>query len=817
MGMAAGPTGSGGTTLSPRPQRSALVDAERPTAAMPAPNRLENLQTLRNANVDAALTTAFGTLVTGAFMVGFIKHLGGADVWIGLMAAIPSLLGVLQIPGAIWGRGFATFKSYVLPGVAMHRASYVPLVVLPLLPIASDVKLILLALSVAVASAAAVMVTPVYSDWLAELVPAKSRGSFFSSRNAIATAVGALVGVLGGALLDLMRRTGNETLGFSLIFFLGVLCAGSGFLMFLRMRDLPRPNPVRQDLAEGVRALRMPFGDRQFRKVLVFLAVFIIGQSFAGPLFAAYALESLRLPFTILQLMAVMHAIGNVLSARFWGFLSDKYGNKPMLMLAGLGVTLTPFMWLATFPGRDLHNTIVLLAGHVFVGVVWGGVAVCQFNLLLSTARPEERGTYIGAGMTVQAVVGGVAPLAGAWMLTSLRGGFEAEVAYKIVFVGAILLRLAAVFALQPVREEGSARIQTALKDLGKVTPRGYLAMRSLRASSDVQSREKAIRSVATEDYTLGADEIVKALRDPSPRVRRQAASALARLQDPNAAEALVRHLEENPDLVEEETVEALGELGHPEAVAVLVRYLQIPRSLVRRAAAKALGRLGDPEAVEALTIAAAEPGDADLRRAALQALRLLGARQSASTIADALYDPHPSVRIAAAEAVAELGLAETATNLRRSLEYFQDEAASEVAYALGAVGSLDDIPTILGKASSMVSATTRRRCLLGVARLLGVERETYRLLLLEGMARDAALLSIFRSLLRKERSLRKPLDLFSAGEETDFLRELAAAWEDPVLDVLAAHPAEESSFLAILHLARPAGSKEGKKWRRAP
>ena len=72
-------------------------------------------------------------------------------------------------------------------------------------------------------------------------------------------------------------------------------------------------------------------------------------------------------------------------------------------------------------------------------------------------------------------------------------------------------------------------------------------------------------------------------------------------------------------------------------------------------------------------------------------------------------------------------------------MEWYDDEAASEVAYALGAVGTVDDISLILQTAEKCVSIITRRRCLLGLARLLGVESEVYRLLLLDGMSRDSA------------------------------------------------------------------------------
>ncbi|MEQ1933440.1 MAG: hypothetical protein ABL962_06120, partial [Fimbriimonadaceae bacterium] len=63
---------------------------------MATENRLQNLHTLRAANADGALATAFATLVGGAFLTGFITLLGGSDYIINLVSAIPALLGILQ-------------------------------------------------------------------------------------------------------------------------------------------------------------------------------------------------------------------------------------------------------------------------------------------------------------------------------------------------------------------------------------------------------------------------------------------------------------------------------------------------------------------------------------------------------------------------------------------------------------------------------------------------------------------------------------------------------------------------------------------------
>lgn len=760
-------------------------------------NRIETLKNLRTANIDAAFATAFASLVTGAFIAGFITSIGGNDYWIQLVSAVPALLGLLQIPGGIWGRRVASFKRFVFPGGLLWRLFYVPLVFLPFAPIPNQAKLVVLLLCASLAAASTLLVAPIYNEWLAEMVPANSRGFFFARRNAIATAVGASAGLVGALILDAFKRSGQQPLGFTIIFGFGLVCAMISLYFFSRMQETFREKIESQSLGQAVRQLKQPFVDANFRRVLVFMALFIFGQAFAGNLFAAFAIKSLDLPYTVIQWAGVMHALGNVLSARFFGFLADKYGNKPVLILVGFGLSLTPAMWLFCRPGETLFNAAVLLPTHVLVGATWAGVALCQYNILLATSSPEQRGNYMSVSLTIQSVVGFIAPILGAQALVMFHGTMPLEAAYKAVFLVTMGLRFLAVFLLIPVQEEGAERVVTALRDLSRVTPKGVRAMRELTKGSDVVTRQQAIADLGERGYTLGGSEVAKALHDPSPRIRREAARALAKLATPDAVEALVHQLEEHPDLVEEETVEALGNLGSDEAVAPLIRMLQSPRSMLRRASARALGRIGDARAIQPLILAAGEAGDPDLRRAALQALRVLGAVEADQAIADALFDPHPSVRIAAAEAVAELELESALPYVRQSLSYYQDEAESEVAYALGCIGSKADIPIILAEAKTCVSITTRRRCLLGIARLFSVESTAYRLFLVEGMSRDSELMNLVKPYLKGNKRLRDALALYSAGDEAGALSHLAPLRRYPEFILFAETPVEDLFLVA--------------------
>lgn len=532
--------------------------------------------------------------------------------------------------------------------------------------------------------------------------------------------------------------------------------------------------------------------------------MFLAGQAFAGNLFSAFAIKSLNLPYTIIQWAAVMHAFGNVLAAKFWGYLADRYGNKPVLYLVGVGLAFTPLMWLFCEPNQTVRNAAILLPIHILVGATWSGVALCQFNLLLATAKPEERANYLSVSLTVQSLVGFVAPMLGAQAFILFDQHFDQATSYKMVFGVTMLLRAFAVLLLFPVREEGALQVRKTIRDLTRLTPKGIKAMRQL--SGSMEDREVAIEKIAEHKTTLAADEVIKALHDPSPRIRRQAAAALAKMDDPNAVPALLHMFADHPDLVDEEAVEALGLLGDPRAAPCLIEVLDSPVAMIRRAAAKALGRVGGPEAIEALTKCASQPGDPDLRRSSLQALRNLEAYSADLVIADALFDPAPSVRIAAAEAVAEMGLQRSLPYLRQAMNYYEDEASSELAYALGSVGDREDLELILREAMRCNSMITRRRCLLGAAKILGVEHEVYRLFMTEGMLRDQVLMQKVESSQKGFKRLRNALANYSNGDEKGALEQLAPARRFPEFRLFDQYPVEELFLVAVAVIERSNG-----------
>lgn len=369
-------------------------------------------------------------------------------------------------------------------------------------------------------------------------------------------------------------------------------------------------------------------------------------------------------------------------------------------------------------------------------------------------------------------------------------GVMTSEARFQMLFLLNSGMRVFAVGFLAMVRDPASSSVRGFLKQVANVRPRGMIAMRRLGSATDIGKKERAIRELGVAGMTMAETELSALLVDPSPRLRREAAEALGRIGGPDATFALTSLIAEHPLLVEDEMVEALASIGDRDAVPSLVTLLENPSSSLRRASARALGRLRSAEALDAL-MEAARAKDPELRRAAIQALRLIGDPRCGAIVEHALIDPYRSVRVAAAEAAADLGLANVAPTLRMLLSP-ADEALGEVAYALATVGDVSDANLILVAVAPVTVEVTRRRCLLAVARLYGCEERLYKLMVADAVTRDRALLEWAGGHNRRKRALTS----FHAENPNAAMALLAEG--DSRLDGLALAPTQDGFLLAV-------------------
>ncbi len=792
----------------------AFAPDESPTKELGSSlSRLEVLRGLRWANWDAIFFTLYVALTSGAFLVGLARFLGANDLWLGIITAVPSLIGAIQFLTAYLADRVPSRRALVLRYALWSRLPWGLIALLPLMDASLPRKELFTALLI-LSSVFGSFAAPAFLAWLTDLVPPAHRGRYFGRRNMILGLVAAAAALPPALFLDQMVKSGRFTtaLGLTTLFGLGTLCLFLSLWSIARMPDVPREPSAQRGLHGFLAFYREPFRSPNFRYLLLFNTIFVFGQMFAGQFFTVYMLEQIRMPYLMVQIAGLIAALSSSLGMPLWGYLADKFGNRPLLLLSGSGVVFLPFLWFLTHPAHYGWSVGVILFIQVVAGFLWAGVGLTQFNLNVAVAPPEQRALYMGALSAMVAVASGLANLLSGAVMEWLKPYVPDPIRFFVLFGMAALFRLLALPWLARVHEAEGLPTRYVVRQLrASVRPRGWLAMRQLRRQADEASRLQAIRTLTAERTALAVEELVQALRDPSIEVRREAARALGEIGDPRAVPALLQMLHDPASGIRAECAEALGKIGDQSALNPLIAMLQAEAIEERLGAIQALRLLGDAQALPALLERLQQaPGPLEQSRL-LEAIghllpnateQMLQALKIDAVLMAYLQSPRPEVRAEAARAIANLPPdSNLAVAVRTQLTQEREPTVmATLARALSAHGSPDDLPVLIETLARSPSPLLRQQVALAIARLLQRDETLYALLTADEMARDRLIERALAPRLRELPDLSDALRAYAYGDYGSAVQILLNAMpHHPRLHWLRqAPPTLESWLLAV-------------------
>lgn len=172
-------------------------------------------------------------------------------------------------------------------------------------------------------------------------------------------------------------------------------------------------------------------------------------------------------------------------------------------------------------------------------------------------------------------------------------------------------------------------------------------------AEGDGETRKAAAAALGRIGSPAAVGPLV-ALLDDDPDAGVVVAGALGSIGDPGAFEPLLAHLGHPQAAFRQSVVAALNSIGHPEMGRRVVALLADPSPAVRESAAKIAGYFGYAEALEPLLALADDPVE-EVRRVAVEQLAHLEDARALAAMTDALERGTPGVRAAAARALAHV------------------------------------------------------------------------------------------------------------------------------------------------------------------
>lgn len=401
---------------------------------------------LNASTLDGVLAAVFTSLTSGVLLSDFMLQLKASTFEIGLLAAIPMLVNVVQPLGAHWADCTTSRRRYGLFTFGGARSLW--LLILPAILLAhwSHWHLspqLVLALCL-VSSLLAALGGASWFSWLGALVPTRLRGRYFSTRNTAVSLTTLLFLPLAGWLVD--TWPGGSFQGYGVMLLLAVVAGLASIAVQGYMADV-NPQDEQCQVLESTAASAQPLQDVNFRVFLGYHALWTFALNLSAPFFALYLLDSLSLGLVWVTAYSSLSAAANILTLRFWGRIADRTGNRPLLWLSGLAVAVTPLLWLGTGQGYwSVWLWLPLI--YILSGTTTSALDLCTHNIQLNLAPRTQNSAYFAVAAAVSGITGALGAALGGYLgQCQFVGGLLG------LFALSTVLRLVALLPLLRVQE----------------------------------------------------------------------------------------------------------------------------------------------------------------------------------------------------------------------------------------------------------------------------------------------------------------------------------------------------------------------------
>jgi MFS family permease len=427
----------------------------------------EIIYSLKISIADGFFATAFVTLTGTVFLPAFLLAIGANSFQIGAIAALPFFGNMAQLLGAFIVEKWNVRKPLVVYASGLGRFAWLPAIIVFMLTLPENSSAVIGGVFFLIISAHSLLAISgvAWLSWMATTVPEAIRGRYYGMRNALIGIGTILITMASGYFLDWVS---GGLRGFYVIFGVAVLLGGISTHLLSKQKEAVRTTATRFAKGMAARSFLQPLRDANFRRLLLFGMVWTFAVNASSPFYVVYVLHTLSLPYSFAASFAVLAAVGDFIGMRVWGAVSDRAGNKPVIVLAAVCAAPVPLLMLPVV--HSAASIFVLLPLVYFAGGFFlAGYNLCTANILFRLA-PRKRDTIFFAWW---AALTGLASGCGAifgGVLTELADAlrFDAGIfsldGLKTVFAISGLFRFMAVPLLRGLREPGIARTSHALK-----------------------------------------------------------------------------------------------------------------------------------------------------------------------------------------------------------------------------------------------------------------------------------------------------------------------------------------------------------------
>jgi len=224
---------------------------------------------------------------------------------------------------------------------------------------------------------------PGWMSWMNDLVPETQRGSYWSFRNSVAGLTQLIPIAAAGFALQQAKPQGLELATFGVLFFLAFVSRLGGVFCLAAQHE-----PPMQRTAEGRSMSFLAFlkdlRASNFGRFVVFSVLLNFTIQMIYPIIQVYLLQELNFDYNVYTWVTMTFTIASFVFMLYWGPLSDRFGNRRILLVSALLLPLVAIGWIFV---KEWWWLIVL---QLVTGFLVSGVNLSTTNFIFDSVKPER-------------------------------------------------------------------------------------------------------------------------------------------------------------------------------------------------------------------------------------------------------------------------------------------------------------------------------------------------------------------------------------------------------------------------------------------
>jgi len=418
-------------------------------------------RSIRNLLMEGIASQIMFSLITVPVISLYLVSINADPSIIGLVAAIPFISQLVQIPSAMFAERFSRKKisimanfvsriSLLLLGILLYidgHSTIAPFVILfAIYNIFKEVSII------------------AWNSWMRDLIPMRNRGELYSRRIAYGKLAGSMVILIFALIFNVF---GSDA--FPLIFLVAFIAGMLSLLFMKRIEDVEVEYRGRRDL-------KKPLKDSNFLKLTASFSLWKLASEMSLPFYSVYIIAVLNYPLWAVIVLTTISHLSSTYFLRISGRIMDRFGNKPVMILSFISFSMAVFIFtFTTMPEKHPLTPLLLLVIYILDGFYTSIPIVTSMNMIAKITAKGSSASYYAVYNVIASSFAALGSISGGCIASAaLSANFAVKVdiessigfveipaihlaGYDFLFVISAVLSLIAAKLLRFFKEEGES------------------------------------------------------------------------------------------------------------------------------------------------------------------------------------------------------------------------------------------------------------------------------------------------------------------------------------------------------------------------